>query len=532
MEKLRISDNRRYFTDSAGRPFPWLADTVWTMPQRMRWDDVDRFMQERKKQGFTVLQICALDPERDEGMHDPAGNKALIGDDLSRPNEDYFRYLDRVLDCAEHYGFYVLLLPVWGQLVVGDDWSGNQYKIIATADNVYEYGCYIGSRYKDRSNILWCLGGDRQPVHNGVDYRDVWRKMAEGLAKGILGRDLKWNEADPDWEKLLITYHTNYEVETGACSTMCYWTDEEAWISYIMLQTGHSTGCRSWAWVSREYDREHTESTFTYSDDYQITWNVPVEKPMRRMPVWDGEPYYERGLSNCALTRHRAYWDMLAGSFGFTYGNWSVWSSVYQKEKVPGLMAETWFDALSSVGTGQMTYLRAFMEQMNIQTFIPCQALLGSMADGGAPAEPDEILYANHSDLPLNHVQAAVSMETGEICVYFPHDGAADLDLTVLPKKISTEAYYWWFNPRTGICCGNDGLPADKPEYAATPDGRLHVCIPNGDFRTASSDPMNTDWVLIVRTKETAAPVVVPESYWTENADAASVTGKEKDVFF
>ena len=65
MEKLRISDNRRYFTDSTGRPFPWLADTVWTMPQRMRWDDIDHFMRERKKQGFTVLQICALDPERD-----------------------------------------------------------------------------------------------------------------------------------------------------------------------------------------------------------------------------------------------------------------------------------------------------------------------------------------------------------------------------------------------------------------------------------------------------------------------------------
>ena len=532
MEKLRISENRRYFIDSTGRPFSWLADTVWTMPQRMRWDDIDHFMRERKKQGFTVLQICALDPERDEGMHDPAGNKALIGDDLSKPNEDYFRYLDRVLDCAEHYGFYVLLLPVWGQLVVGDDWSGNTYDKFMTADNAYGYGCWIGARYKDRTNILWCLGGDRQPIHKDVDYRDVWRLMAEGLAKGILGRDLKWNEPDPDWEKLLITYHTNYEMETGACSTMCYWTDEEAWISYIMLQTGHSAGCRCWAWLLREYERENASTTMHYDKGFQVTWNVPVTKPMRRMPVWDGEPYYERGLSDCSLTRHRAYWNMLAGSFGFTYGNWSVWSSVYQKEKVPGLMADTWFDALSSVGSRQMKHLRAFMEQMNIQTFIPCQAILGDMADGGAPAEPDEVLYATHNDLPLNHRQAAVSPDKTELCVYFPHSGEADLNLAALNRKVSTEAYYWWFNPRTGKCCGNDGQPADKPEYASTADGKLHVCVPAGSLRESTPNPLDTDWVLIIRMSATAAPVIEPETYRTPDEGDGNATGKEKHTFF
>ena len=120
MERLRIAETNRYLETESGRPFIWVADTAWTMPQRLKWDDALYYMQTRKQQGFTVLQICALDTERDLEMRSPAGEQALIGNDPKQPNEHYFRYLDRILDMAEELGFYVLLLPVWGQLVTGN----------------------------------------------------------------------------------------------------------------------------------------------------------------------------------------------------------------------------------------------------------------------------------------------------------------------------------------------------------------------------------------------------------------------------
>lgn len=132
MEKLKISENGRYFVKSDGTPFVWLADTVWTMPQRMKWDDVTYLMQKRKSQGFTVLQIVALDPEMDVDMRIPAGEKALLNNCLDTPNEAYFKYLDWILDTAEAYGFYVLLLPAWGQLIVGDNWAGKTFPKTAT----------------------------------------------------------------------------------------------------------------------------------------------------------------------------------------------------------------------------------------------------------------------------------------------------------------------------------------------------------------------------------------------------------------
>lgn len=308
MDKLRISKNRRYFEKSDGTPFVWLADTDWTLPQRLKWDDVDYLMQKRKSQGFTVLQIVALDPERDVEMRNPSGDRALINNDLSKPNEKYFEYLDWIIDKAAEYGFYILLLPVWGQLVVGDNWAGGVFPKTVIEENSYGYGEFIGKRYKHKKHILWCLGGDRQPIHKGVDYKNVYRKMAEGLANGVLDKDVKYNEKDPSWEELLITYHARHEAETGECSTLSYWNgEEEAWISFVMLQSGHSLSPKNYEIVAKEYTKPHVR------------------------PVWDGKPAYEMMITTFPpvnesyhgtwMVRRRAYFSMFSGSFGHTYGH-------------------------------------------------------------------------------------------------------------------------------------------------------------------------------------------------------------------
>ncbi|WP_100407572.1 apiosidase-like domain-containing protein, partial [Bacillus solitudinis] len=321
MEKLKISENRRYFTHQDGTPFIWLADTVWTLAQRLKWDDVEYLMQKRKSQGFTVLQLVALDPEQDKEMRNPAGDKALLNNNLNTPNEKYFEYLDWIVDKAEEYGFYVLLLPVWGELVVGHNWMGEFSEKIVTKDNAYEYGKWIGNRYKDRTNIIWGLGGDRQPIHLGVDYKDVWRSMAEGIAKGVLGKDLKHNDKDPNWEKLLMTYHPCHEQETGECSTMSYWTDDDVWISFIMIQSGHGLTPKNYDLVKTYYDTEQPMPVFDAEPAYE---QMPTA-----FPVPGTQFEYHGGW----MVRKRAYWSLFAGSFGHTYGHASVWCMISEKER-------------------------------------------------------------------------------------------------------------------------------------------------------------------------------------------------------
>jgi hypothetical protein len=57
MEKLKISDNKRYFVTADGKPFTWIADTNWTIPQRLKWDDVEYLM---KKLQARALQCFRL----------------------------------------------------------------------------------------------------------------------------------------------------------------------------------------------------------------------------------------------------------------------------------------------------------------------------------------------------------------------------------------------------------------------------------------------------------------------------------------
>ena len=274
LEKLRVSEDKRHLETVSGKPFFWLADTDWTMPMRLKWDDALYLMDKRVQQGFTVLQIVALDPEMDYEMRTPCGEPALFDYDLSKRNEKYFKYLDWIIDEADRRGLYVLLLPAWGQLVVGENWGGQTFDKIVNEDNAYEYGDWIGRRYKDRGNIVWCLGGDRQPIHKGVSYKNVWRRMAEGIGHGVTGCDLKWNIPDVHWSDVLMTYHTCFEMETGKYSTMTYWDDEDVWIDFIMLQSGHGTKTQNYVQVKIDYNREKT------------------------MPVFDGESAYEQMPSN------------------------------------------------------------------------------------------------------------------------------------------------------------------------------------------------------------------------------------------
>lgn len=476
MDRLRISENRRYFVKEDGTPFTWLADTDWTMPLAMKWDDALYLMQTRKEQGFTVLQIVALDLMGDDPeMHNPVGETAFIDGDVDRPNEKYFEYLDRLLDAAGEIGLYVLLLPVWAHLVVGHDWGGKTFDKTITEENAYAYGRWFGDRYKDRKNVIWCLGGDRMPVDTGVDYRNVWRRLAEGLGRGVTGRELRY-DCSEGWEEMAITYHPCHEAETGECSTMSYWTEEDAWISFIMIQSGHGIK-KNYDIISKEYGRA------------------------RIMPVWDGEPAYEMmpaawpidkntPFHGSWMVRKRAYWALLAGAFGHTYGHASVWSSIDEKRQ-SAFFKHTWFEGLHSEGAQQIKYLRAFMDDMQPQLGRPCQ----------------EILPADNEDAPIDsHLQACVNGQNESVCVYFPSGGCAELDLCRVWEQ--EEVWLWWYRPCDGKFYADAETVTDTAQRRRTEGGRLPVCAP--------SSGACEDWLLLIKKEDSRAPIQVKTYYETK----------------
>jgi len=95
-----------------------------------------------------------------------------------RTNRTFARGLDR--EQAGEKGLYIGLLPTWGNQVVGASWEKSP-PIIFTAAQRPRYGRFLGTRYRSSPNLIWILGGDRDP--RGVE--TVWRAMAGGPTTSV-----------------------------------------------------------------------------------------------------------------------------------------------------------------------------------------------------------------------------------------------------------------------------------------------------------------------------------------------------------
>jgi hypothetical protein len=221
LPRLRVSDNHRFLVTEDGRPFFWLGDTAWELFHRLNREEAARYLEDRAKKGFTVVQAVALAELDGLGDPNPYGHRPLVDNDPTRPDlkegpgNDYWDHVDWIVEKANSLGIYVGFLPTWG-----DKWN-KKWGVgpeIFTPENAAVYGEWIGKRYRDRG-IVWVLGGDR-PVETDA-HREILRAMARGLRKG-------------DGDAHLMTLHP-----TGGDGSSKYFPDE-AWMDFQMRQNGHA----------------------------------------------------------------------------------------------------------------------------------------------------------------------------------------------------------------------------------------------------------------------------------------------------
>lgn len=393
-QSFTVSENKRYLLKE-GKPFIWVGDTAWELFHKLDREEATFYLGKRATQGFTLIQAVAL-AELD-GLNSPNayGEKPLINNDPTKPNEAYFKHVDFVIDKANELGLNIGLLPTWGDKVFKDRW-GNGPEIF-NESTARIYGKWIGERYKDRRNIVWILGGDRNP-RPGTSDAAVWRAMAAGVEEGIGGN-----------HKGLITYHPQPNKE-GASE----WFHNDSWFDFNMFQTGH---CRD----TPVFDR--------ILDSYNRT-------PAR--PVIDGEPIYEdhpvcfnakeNGTSSAYDVRKSIYLDVFAGAFGFTYGCHDIWQ-MYSPKSVgvngPNIF---WHFALDLPGAKEVRFLRKLIESRPMLDRIPDQSLI---AENSLPAH--------------ERIQATRGVDYA--FVY----SAYGKSFTVNLGKISGSSINtFWFNPRNG----------------------------------------------------------------------------------
>ena len=232
---LRVSDDHHYLVTTDGKPFFWLGDTAWELFHRLRREEADEYLRRRAKQGFTVIQAVALAEFGGLSVPNPYGALPLRDSDPTQPNDAYFQHVDFILDKAAEYGLYIGLLPTWGDKVFKNSWGTGPE--IFTPGNARVYGHWLGRRYKTRKNIIWILGGDRNPRPGTAD-ADVWRAMAAGITEGVGGEN-----------NALMTFHPAPN-RTGSGE----WFQQDAWLDVNMFQTGHCRDVTSYENIRAAYD--------------------------------------------------------------------------------------------------------------------------------------------------------------------------------------------------------------------------------------------------------------------------------------
>ncbi|MEJ7559678.1 MAG: glycoside hydrolase family 140 protein [Pedobacter sp.] len=409
MQSLKVSANNRFLVYEDGKPFFYLGDTAWELFHRLTLKEADVYMENRRSKGFTVLQAVVL-AELD-GIDEPnaMGHTPMRDHNPSKLNEDYFKDIDAFIQLAASKGLYIGLLPTWADKVFKSSWGKGPE--VFNRENVRAYGKFLGSRYKDQKNIIWILGGDRNPRDNNDV--ELWNALAQGITEGV-GTD----------HQPLMTYHPQPK-ENGGSST---WFHNEKWLSFNMMQTGHCTNGTNYLKIAYDYNL----------------------KPAK--PVIDGEPLYEdhpicfdwkkNGFSVADDIRKLAYWQVFAGAFGHTYGCHAVWQFYAAGREPVNAPQRPWNEAIDLPGATQMGYVKTLMLSQSFLDRIPDQSLI-------VGENPNTSEYC-----------AATRASDGHYAFIYTPTGK---DLTINTSSLAgTTLYEKWYNPKNG----SFGVPVKKVKKA------------------------------------------------------------------
>jgi Protein of unknown function (DUF4038)/Putative collagen-binding domain of a collagenase len=433
---LKVSENHRFLVTENGNPFFWMGDTGWELFHRLNKEEAKFYFKKRSEQGYNIIQAVVL-AELD-GLHSPNrnGDLPLIQDDPLKPNAPYFSYIDTLLDLAAANNLYIALLPTWGDKVYKNKWGKGPE--IFNESNAFAYGKWIGARYRDHTNIVWVIGGDRSPK-DGSNEVAIWRAMAKGIRIGIGAG-----------KSALMTFHP----QPDGTSSSSQWFQEDEWLDINMLQTGHCRDTPVWEFVSSDYNKRPIKPVINGENIYE------------EMPVCFNPK--ELGYANAYDVRKSAYLSVFAGACGHTYGCGPViWFSTKGSDFFSAF--HSWDDALNLPGANEMLFLKKLIESRPMLERIPDQSMLLDTGNGAS-----------------EHIQATRGKDYA--FVYSAYGRPIHVKMNIISGKNITAN---WYDPRSGKTVLIGGFE-NKGDLIFTPP------LPNASPVPSQRE----DWVLIMDNAE------------------------------
>jgi len=188
---VRVEADGRYLVDDQDRPWRIQADAGWLMSAEATPQEVDEYLATRQAQGFNSFYLHAM---VHPGGYDAAPNApnnlqgdppfASAGDfstaGASPASERYWAWIDSIIDKAAAHGMVVMLAYTYLGYQGGD--QGWYQEVLAQPGRqaLFEWGRWLGDRYRDRPNVIWFGLGDYTPPEGSEGARRV-RAIAEGI---------------------------------------------------------------------------------------------------------------------------------------------------------------------------------------------------------------------------------------------------------------------------------------------------------------------------------------------------------------
>jgi hypothetical protein len=278
-------------------------------------------------------------------------------------------------------------------------------------DACYQYGKYVGNRYKKFDNIVWLNGNDFQTWRKGPD-----DAVVIAVAKGIAA-------ADP---RRVQTIELDYNISLS--------TDDPAWEPIISLNAAY-TYSPTYAEVLKGYNRSGIMPVFMVEAAYEFESNA------------------QEHMATPATLRREEYWSDLSGATGLIYGNHYTWT-----------FAQGWQGHLDTPGAAQMVFVKRFFESLPWFNLVPDQdhsTLTAGYGTFSAKGAIDGNDYAT----------AARTSDGRAVIVYTPTIRPLTIDMT----RLTGPATARWFDPSGGNYSAITGSPfSNTGSQTFTPPGKNH----------------------------------------------------------
>ena len=416
---LKASANGLYLVDQNNVPAFVIGDSPHSLLVDLDSSTMSTYMADRQARGFNAILVQVLcnpytggypNGATYDGVAPFTSGSSPSDYDLSTPNPAYFSRLDSLVAMAAADQLTVFLDPI--------DTGGWMTTLEANgATKAFNYGVYLGSRYRNTPNIVWDSGNDFNDWNtNATDNNLVYQVMA-GIAS-----------VDPN------------HLQTIEINALSSYSTQDTTLGPLITLNSVYTYAPTYDMVLQAYNSGAGIPAFMTEANYEYENNVGA------LP----------GLAGALVLREQEYWSLLSGATSQLYGNHYTWTFNGPEGQ------SNWQSFLDSPGATQIQYFTGLFQPFPWWNLVPDASHVVVTAGYGS-------YDASNYDLTANTYSPTAWVTDGSLSITYDVTGGT---VTVNMAEFKSAVTARWYDPSNGAYTTIQGSPfVNSGSVPFTPPG-------------------------------------------------------------